>query len=263
MRTMVSFPNPFHRPKTLNVIATDAARVPDSVRVFAFGDVHGRSDLLGELHQMISEDLAMRPPGRSIVIGLGDYIDRGPDSTGVLDLLINLRRYHDTMLLKGNHEALLMSFLDDPSRAGPSWFRNGGWETLVSYDVECSPNTTSEAELIEIRDAFLERIPQAHLAILNSMARSATVGDYFFVHAGARPGVPLANLKERDALWIRDGFSDRDEPFERIVVHGHTPVTDVFVGHHRINLDTGAYATGKLSCIVLQGDNRRFLEVAG
>jgi serine/threonine protein phosphatase 1 len=207
--------------------------------------------------------LTAHPPERTLVIGLGDYVDRGPDSFGVLDLLVSLRQHHDAMLLKGNHEALFLGFLEDPSRVGPSWFRNGGWETLVSYDVDCSPNTTSEAELTGIRDAFLERIPQTHLAVLNSMAQSATVGDYYFVHAGARPGVPLAKLQERDALWIRDGFADRDEPFEKIVVHGHSPVNDVFVGKHRINLDTGAYATGKLTCIVLQGDNRRFLEVAG
>ena len=253
----MTFPNPFRRPKTLKAVTTEVARVPDSVRV------HGRSDLLGELQHMIGDDLIARPPGRSLVIGLGDYVDRGPDSFGVFDLLVSLREHHDTMLLKGNHEALLLGFLIDPVRGGPSWIRNGGWETLASYDVECSPKTTSAAELIEIRDAFLKRIPLTHLAVLNSMPRSATVGDYYFVHAGARPGVPLAKLQERDALWIRDGFADRDEPFEKIVVHGHTPVTEVFVGKHRINLDTGAYATGTLSCIVLQGNNRRFLEVDG
>lgn len=260
---MVSFLNPFRKSSALKAVATDVARVPESVRVYAFGDVHGRSDLLRELVQMIGDDLIAQPPSRSLVIGLGDYVDRGPDSSGVLDLLVDIGQHHDAMLLKGNHEALLQGFLDDPTRVGPSWFRNGGCETLVSYDVECTPNTTSEAELIEIRDAFLERIPQTHLSALNSMAKSASVGDYYFVHAGARPGVPLAKLQERDALWIRDGFADRDEPFEKIVVHGHSPVSDAFVGKHRINLDTGAYATGKLSCLVLQGNNRRFLEVAG
>lgn len=233
------------------------------MRVFAFGDVHGRADLLGELQRMIDDDVATRPTERSLVVGLGDYVDRGPDSYGVLELLRSLGRHHETIFLAGNHEAFLLDFVSDPGRTGRAWLRNGGWETLRSYQVDCSPNARSDDVFVSIRDAFLDRLPEDHLALLEAMTMAVTIGDHFFVHAGARPGVPLTELPEKDALWIREGFADRDAPFEKVVVHGHSPVTNVFVGMHRINLDTGAYATGKLSCIVLEGNNRRFLESGG
>ncbi len=231
--------------------------------MFAFGDVHGRADLLRKLMDAIERDLASSPDIGTIVVGLGDYIDRGPDSYGVLDTLLDLRQRHETAFLMGNHESLMLDFMAEPSRAGRAWLSNGGWETLVSYGVECSPNATSEEELTAIRDNLLSQMPQEHLDLLNSLTLSAEVGDYHFVHAGARPGIPLSEQRERDALWIRDGFADRDARFERIVVHGHSPVERPFVGTYRINLDTGAYATGKLSCVALQESKRRIMEVTG
>ena len=263
MRAMVSFPNPFRRPTVPDSIDIDSATVPDGFRVFAFGDVHGRADLLRELQHLIGDDLSADPPDQAVIIGLGDYIDRGPDSRGTLDVLVSLQRNHETRFLKGNHEALFLSFLEDPARVGRVWLDMGGWETLMSYGIDCSPNVTSAGELAAIRADLAEMMPPEHLAILSNLPKSTAIGDYFFVHAGARPGVPLSESRERDALWIRDGFADRDAPFEKIVVHGHSPVTHPFVGKHRINLDTGAYATGKLTCLVLQGSERRFLEVTG
>lgn len=260
---MASIQNPFRRNGARSAVTTASARIPVGWRVFAFGDVHGRADLLRRLIDTIERDLASDPVSGDIVIGLGDYIDRGPDSYSVLDTLLDLRQHHETAFLMGNHESLLLDFVAAPAQAGRGWLSNGGWETLVSYGVECSPNASSEEDLTAIRDDLLDQMPPEHVDLLNSLTLSAEVGDYHFVHAGARPGIPLSEQRERDALWIRDGFADRDARFERIVVHGHTPVERPFVGTYRINLDTGAYATGKLSCVVLEGSQRRIMEVTG
>jgi serine/threonine protein phosphatase 1 len=158
---------------------------------------------------------------------------------------------------------MFIGFLEDPAEIGRHWFRNGGWETVTSYGVSCSPNLTAASEFRQVRDDLLARMPPDHLLLLRALSLTASFGDYFFVHGGARPGVALADTSEEDALWIRHGFSDRDEPFEKVVVHGHSPSETVFVGRHRINLDTGAYATGRLSCVVLEGRDRRFIEVTG
>jgi serine/threonine protein phosphatase 1 len=242
---------------------TANARVPDGWRVFAFGDVHGRQDLLAALIAGIEADLGESPVASVAIVGLGDYVDRGPDSSGVFEALLSLRAAHDTRYLKGNHESMFVSFLEDPAAVGRHWFRNGGWETVMSYGVACSPNITNASDFRRVRDDLLARMPRDHVRLLHALLLTATFGDYFFVHAGGRPGVALTDTSEEDALWIRRGFSDRDEPFEKVVVHGHSPTAAVFVGRHRINLDTGAYATGRLSCVVLEGRGRRFIEVTG
>ena len=242
---------------------THTAKIPDGLRVFAFGDVHGRSDLLAELIRRIENELAMSPGAESILIGLGDYVDRGADSKGVLDLLVSRELPLEVRPLKGNHEAMFEDFLEEPAEFGGHWFRNGGWETVRSYGVDCVPIVTPPSRFVRIRDELVEKMPTSHLSFIEALPLTASYGDYFFVHAGARPGVALSEASEDDALWIRGGFSDRDDPFEQIVVHGHTPTELVFVGQYRINLDTGAYATGRLTCLVLEGHMRRFIEVTG
>jgi len=258
----VSFLNPFRRRRIAASVSTSDARVPDHCRVYAFGDVHGRADLLKALRNRIEDEIVLLPEGEvPTIVGLGDYIDRGADSHDVIELLRQMSKRHQTFFVKGNHEALLLAFLEDPIKTGQSWMQMGGWETLVSYGVETSPNAADPGELGRIRDEFAAKLPSSHLRLLLQMPLLKVIGDYAFIHAGARPGVPVVDTPERDALWIRSGFADRDEPLDKVVVHGHTPVQDAFVGHHRINLDTGAYATGKLTCMVLEGGNRRRIEV--
>jgi serine/threonine protein phosphatase 1 len=238
--------------------------VPPGMRVYAFGDVHGRADLLGNLLKWIDNDLSAEPSPQALVVGLGDYVDRGPNSRAVLDLLIERQglRPGSNVFLKGNHEAMLLEFLRRPSRMGSSWLEFGGWETLQSYGLDCPPHANGARELVRIRDEFAARLPPEHLSFLQDLPVSRAVGGYLFVHAGVRPGVRLDRQSEDDMIWIRHGFSDRDKPFEKVIVHGHSPVAQPFVGRNRINLDTGAYATGKLSCAILEAQQIRLVQVS-
>lgn len=236
--------------------AKDKGEVPPGVRIYAIGDVHGRADLLQRALDTVDADLAADPADHSVLIGIGDYIDRGPDSRGVLQTLS--KRRGDAVFLKGNHEQMLLSFLSDPARFGPNWLKMGGWECLRSYSVQCRPHERDKRELARVRDDLLAKMPRAHRELLGELKSSYAVGGYFFAHAGARVGVPLDRQTEDDLLWIRKGFSDQDSSFEKLVVHGHTPVPKPFVGLNRINIDTGAYATGKLTLVILQGRGVRF-----
>ncbi len=229
--------------------------------MYVFGDLHGRFDLLRALAALIGEDLAGHPIGETQIVGLGDYIDRGSESRAVIDLLVGqFFASHNVVCLKGNHEALLLDFLDRPAVVGPTWLQMGGWECLTSYGVDCRWQANGAEEFARIRQDFARQLPPEHIGFFSRLALSKVIGDYFFAHAGARPGVPLDRQTERDLLWIRGGFVDRDERFEKVIVHGHTAVAEPFVGRYRINLDTGAYATGRLTCMVLEADRRRFLE---
>ncbi|MCC6736287.1 MAG: serine/threonine protein phosphatase [Bauldia sp.] len=238
------------------------AAVPPGLRVYAFGDVHGRADLLEILDVSIRNDIDERPIGHAVVIGLGDYVDRGDHSNRVVDMLAtDFAAGCELVTLKGNHEAMLLSFLDRPVETGPKWIPMGGWECVRSYGLNLpwQPETAEEWNLI--RNDLARRLPPEHIGFLQKLRLSETIGDYFFVHAGARFGIPLDRQQERDLLWIRGGFADRDVPFEKVVVHGHTIVHEPFVGQHRINLDTGAYATGRLTCMVFEADERGLLEI--
>jgi serine/threonine protein phosphatase 1 len=231
------------------------------MRVYAFGDVHGRADLVDRLRTAIAADLARSAPTETIVIGLGDYIDRGPDSRRVLDWLIAGFGAAKPVFLRGNHEQLLLSFLEDPARHGPSWLEFGGDATLRSYGVDARLYCSAVHDYRAIRDELASRLPVAHLVFLQRLALSHDAGDYFFAHAGVRHGVPLASQKAEDLLWIRQGFVDREVSFEKVIVHGHTPVKEPFLGRFRINADTGAYFTNQLSCVVLEEDTQRLLLV--
>lgn len=237
-------------------------RIPDGIRIYVFGDVHGRSDLFAKLETAIRDDLKASPAARVMIVGLGDYVDRGADSRGVIDRAIALRREFDTVFLRGNHEAMFEEFLANPVSYGESWVTQGGFECLVSFGVRVRWNARGD-ELLRARNDLAARLSPDHLAFLQSLRLSHQIGDYFFAHAGARPGIALDRQEARDLLWIRRGFSDRDEPFEKIVVHGHTPVQHPYLGQYRINLDTGAYATGRLTCMVLEAERRRFMEATG
>ena len=224
--------------------------------VYAVGDIHGRLDVLHALVRDIAKDvLATRPSERALLIFLGDYVDRGPDSRGVIDLLLSLKTApaFDVTVLKGNHEEALMQFVQDPG-FGSTWLEHGGGATLASYGVQ-PPSARTDAEAwAAARDAFNTALPPAHRAFYQQLDLMRVVGDYAFVHAGVRPGVALEDQAERDLLWIRHEFIRDRGPFGKVIVHGHTPSEEAQLTPYRIGIDTGAYATGVLTAVRLQGE---------
>jgi serine/threonine protein phosphatase 1 len=227
------------------------AALPNGVRMYAVGDIHGRSDLLSRVLRGIDADCRRRPADRPVTVFIGDYIDRGPGSRAVLDLLLRWRRDNEAVFLRGNHETFLTRFLAD-SRTLDEWRQNGGLETLLSYGLKptISPD---RREQVRLADRLAHAIPPEHLEFLESLDLSFCCGDFLFVHAGVRPGVPIHEQTEDDLLWIREEFLAHERPFERFVVHGHTPVNAPDLRRNRINIDTGAFATGRLTCIVIEG----------
>ncbi len=238
------------------------ARAPDGRRIYAVGDIHGRSDLLVELHEKILEDAADATGLDMVVVYVGDYVDRGPGSSEVIDLLLDdpLPGFEAVHLL-GNHEAMLLEFLDDPG-SGSFWLPNGGDVTLLSYGVTLAGGMSDEDEewLGELSAALRESLPERHMTFLTGLATSHVEGDYLFVHAGVRPSVPLDRQQREDLIWIRDEFLRSSVDHGKVVVHGHTIVRRPEVRANRIAIDTGAFATDRLTCLVAEGGDRRFLE---
>ena len=235
-----------------------SAAVPEDTRLYVVGDVHGRADLLTKMHDLIRADARRAPVKTTVEVYLGDYIDRGADSRGVVDILcasapLSGRR----ICLMGNHEQILMDFLADPATIS-EWMGLGGRETLLSYGLRPKLSLRPD-EVKEIHSGLLARLPPAHERFIRGLPLSFSCGDYFFVHAGVRPGVSLAEQTSDDLLWIREPFLTSTKNFGAIVVHGHTPVTTPVALPNRICIDTGAYVTGRLTCLVLQGEERRFL----
>jgi serine/threonine protein phosphatase 1 len=231
--------------------------IPDGLRIYAIGDVHGNADALRDVFARIDADKPKWAIRRSIQIYLGDYVDRGPASREVLDLLAARSRTDELVLLKGNHEAMLLEFLSDPSMLR-HWRQYGGLQTIMSYGLKPSLNPSPE-EQRELARGLAERMSTNHRELIASMQTCTRFGDFFFVHAGVRPRVPLKDQKEEDLLWIRDEFLLHERDFEKIIVHGHTPVAEPEVHSNRINLDVGAYATGRLACLVIDGETIDFI----
>ena len=231
--------------------------VPAGSRVYAVGDVHGRADLLRAVFTRIDGDLNARPVAKPIQVFIGDYIDRGPHSREVVELLIARGREHNAQFLKGNHEAYAVRFLTDPAVLA-EWKYVGGINTLLSYGVKPGGGDDQQSQR-EAAIAFDRAIPDSHRQFIQGLKLSFTHGDFFFVHAGVRPGTPLQKQLEHDLLWIREDFLLHEEPFGKIVVHGHTPVREPEIRPNRINIDTGAFATGRLTCLVLEDERISFL----
>jgi len=221
------------------------------------GDIHGRSDLLDRIAAEIKRDLEQRPDSQCMTVTLGDYVDRGPDSRGVIERLIHNPFPTRYVGLKGNHEELFLSFLADPA-VGQQWRELGGLETLHSYGVAVGALMMGKG-FEEASRALRDAVPEDHFRFLSSLRNSLTVGNYFLCHAGVRPSVALDRQREEDLLWIREDFLLHEEPFEKIIVHGHTPVKEPDVRKNRINIDTGAYATGRLTCLKLEQDQILFI----
>lgn len=238
----------------------EPASLPEGMRIYAIGDVHGRDDLLERLLGQIEDDAASDPVKRNMLIFLGDYVDRGLQSKAVLDRLSgDLIPGFERVFLKGNHEQAMLQFLEDAA-FGKTWKYYGGLETLHSYGVTELTRTDDPAAFEHARERFAAALPDAHLHFLKSLALSVEFGGYFFAHAGVRPGVPLNRQIEEDLLWIREGFLDSDRSFGKTVVHGHTPGEEVVIRSNRIGVDTGAYMTGVLTALVLEGTNRRLVQ---
>lgn len=234
--------------------------IPAQLRIYAIGDIHGRLDLLNELLARISRDIERRPTARPLYVFLGDYIDRGPSSRDTIDRLIEHGKTHQSVFLKGNHELIAMKCLNDRTLLD-HWLRLGGLETLVSYGVPAKIMADGR-QIAEIQSVFHSSLPQSHFRFFRDLKNFFECGDFFFVHAGVKPNVELSRQKENDLLWIREEFLSSKDEFGKIIVHGHTPTLEIEVGPNRINIDTGAFATGRLSCLVMEGDDLSVIDTS-
>ncbi len=238
---------------------TDApATLPEDLRIYAVGDVHGCATRLQDLHRQIAADLAARPVAQARLIHLGDYIDRGPDSAAVIALLAAGPDIPGLAIpglehisLSGNHEQMMLAALATREPEDIDlWLLNGGVETLESWGIDPDSQT----------DSWASHIATTHLAWMRDLPLTHQAGGYLFVHAGIRPGMPLATQHRHDLLWIREPFLTSDDDLGSIVVHGHTPVPAPLVRPNRIDIDTGAYLGGELTCMVLEADRMGFLQ---
>jgi serine/threonine protein phosphatase 1 len=210
------------------------------------------------MHELIRADMREMAVGSTVEIYVGDYIDRGPDARRVVEIVSGSAPLCDRRIcLMGNHEQILLDFLADPGVIS-SWMSLGGLETLLSYGLRAKLSLRPD-EAKEIHAELLARLPPAHERFIRELPLSFSCGDYFFVHAGVRPGIGLAAQRPDDLLWIREPFLTSTRNFGAIVVHGHTPATAPVILPNRIGIDAGAYVTGLLTCLVLQGKELRFL----
>ena len=235
------------------------ARTPEGMRLYAIGDVHGLDDMLDEAHARIAADLAARPVSDHRIVHVGDYVDRGGASAGVIDRLARLSAEDPRVLcLMGNHDELMLGFLSEPILCGPTWLGNGAPATLASYGVPV-PERLGFDDLPALSARLGEAMPDRHKAFLAGLRRSVRFGDFFFCHAGIRPGIALDRQSDQDLVWIRDPFLSSRRDHGAVIVHGHTRVRAPEVRPNRIDIDTGAVYGGPLTVLALEGNGYRFL----
>ena len=239
-------------------------QTPADTVIYAVGDIHGRLDLLERIQQSIADDAMRRTESRRQVIYLGDYVSRGPDSAAVVDRVREwLPDGFERITLKGNHEDLLLRFIDGEIDTGRHWLDYGGLDALAAYGVAIADREARDDDSVAALGRDLAaRIPPSHLDFFRSLRISHGAGDYFFVHGGVRPGVPLEKQSARDCLWIRKTFLNSDADHGAMVVHGHSISDQPDIRHNRIGIDTGAYRSNVLTCLVLDGETRTFLQTA-
>lgn len=238
------------------------ARLPEGLRLYAIGDIHGRRDLLERMQARIARDLERRPVADWRVIYLGDYIDRGPESAQVLAMLADQAQDPHAAFLRGNHDQFLIDFLAGGGTEDfDIWMYNGGAETLDSFGIDGARAAydIDPAELERLRPRLAAALAPGVAEFLDGLEAMLRFGDYIFVHAGLRPGVALEAQDRRDLIWIREPFLSDPRDHGAVVVHGHTPVETVEVRANRIGIDTGAVFTGKLSCLVLERTGQALL----
>lgn len=238
----------------------DSARVPDGVRIYAIGDIHGRNDLLQALLTKINTDDATRGPTDTQIIFLGDLMDRGADSAGVIETAMALKASGKKVrFLMGNHEEVFVRACrkNDP-KITRFFLRIGGEATVLSYPITRMEYMTLDME--QLSERLTSLVPQEHLEFIDAFEDQIVIGDYAFVHAGIRPGVPLSEQKPSDLRWIREEFVDQRGDLEKVVVYGHTIYDDIEERGSRIGIDTGAYASGKLTALALEGGERWYLQ---
>jgi serine/threonine protein phosphatase 1 len=227
------------------------ANLPPGRRIYAIGDIHGCARQLVDLHEMIAEDLAARPIASPLLLHIGDYVDRGADTAGVIAHLVGGCPVPgmEMVNLLGNHESTMMDALSGERAAGTDWLFAGGRAALESYGID--PGGP--------RELWASLVPQTHQAFLRDLILMHHEGGYAFVHAGVRPGVALGSQARDDLLRSRQPFLYSEANFGAVIVHGHTPVKAPVVRHNRIAIDTGAVFGGPLTCVVLEADTLGFL----
>lgn len=237
---------------------------PPNTRLYAIGDLHGHREPLASMLDLIEEDMRGRQIKNVRVVLLGDYVDRGPDSAGLIDDLIALKQRDSAVefvFLKGNHENGMLSFMREPTGKRSDWLEWGGVETLQSYGIEVDADCSLDHQAQELSKRLSEAMPQAHLDFLNALELYHICGGFLCVHAGIRANFPLAEQEERDLTFIREGFLDYDGLHPWRVVHGHTITKQPEILPNRINVDTGLYKHGVLSCAVIENDQIDILQV--
>lgn len=240
------------------------ARFTEGRVAYAIGDIHGRADLLAGLLQILDREVAEAPRqgGAPLVVFLGDYVDRGPASAGVIDLLLQQRPADcERRYLLGNHEQAMLAFMEAPA-TNRAWLAFGGVETLASYGVEPPSPHSADVDLEFAAADLRAKLPPAHLEFLQALELYVEEGGYAFAHAGVDPSRSLKKQRSKDLLWIRDRFLSSRRRFSHRVVHGHTPAAEPFADARRVGVDTGAYATGVLTAARIEGDQVRFLTAA-
>ncbi len=241
--------------------ARRSACVPEGERYYVLGDIHGRLDLLEALKAAVEEDDDAGSPCMATVVFLGDLVDRGPDSKGVVKLARDWGTQRKVRYLAGNHEEMFLQSFED-KEVLRHFLKHGGRETVLSYGID--RKAYNKMKMGELQHAMEEAVPKKHRDFLESFEDLIVAGDYVFVHAGINPKHPIDQQKKSDLRWIRDRFLRHEEPFSHVVVHGHTIFEDVEHRDHRIGIDTGAFRTGRLTALVLEGSDRRLIQaIAG
>lgn len=233
------------------------SRVPEGERYYVIGDIHGRLDLFHALIEAIEADDAARRGAQTTVVLLGDLIDRGPESAGVIDRAIEWAQTRDLRCIAGNHEEMFLESFEDREMLR-HFVKHGGRETILSYGIK--RKHYNELTIKELQGQLPDLVPDHHREFLSGFEDMIIAGDYVFVHAGLNPKRALEDQKTADLRWIRERFLKHNEPFSHVVVHGHTIFEEIERTDHRIGIDTGAFRTGRLTALVLEGETRRMLQ---
>ena len=240
----------------------DIFSIPSGQRVYAVGDIHGRLDLLKIILERIAADHAARSPAAPTIIFLGDLVDRGSDSMGVIELLRTYRIGEFRLrFLLGNHDEVFLKALRGDEKALRLLTRIGGKETILSYGL--SESEYESTDFPTLARVLGELVPEEHLRFLETFETSVEIGDYLFVHAGIRPGCPIADQKPSDLRWIREEFLSSRKMHPKMIVHGHSICGTPEIHPNRIGIDTGAFGSGKLTALGLEGEDRWFLDAIG